>query len=74
MKILSFEIGQKRNLSKKHEKYPINIRSIENKDLYKDILENIIKNMESFWRLRGYYNKANEGIKLDIIDNSKFGD
>lgn len=30
--------------------------------------------MESFWRLRGYYNKANEGIELDIIDNSKFGD
>ena len=30
--------------------------------------------MESFWRQRGYYNKANEGIKLDIIDNSKFGD
>lgn len=61
MKILSFEIGQKRNLSKKHEKYPINIRKYN-------------KKYGKFLWLRGYYNKANEGIKLDIIDNSKFGD
>jgi hypothetical protein len=31
VKILSFEIGQKRNLSKKHEKYPINIRKYNKK-------------------------------------------